>query len=238
MRRVVSFVMLIALLSNCTYVLPQYHNYERKTRVAVSSRVGEVLDASEAEQYSLFGEVKDFESAIFYGIEGGGYEAIITTAEGRYVAVNRDSRAIEIIGDYIDEHDSYMESREEYENKWGIIDYDVLGFGITKSEIDANTDTRASLGCAIGSGLLAIPAIIVVSVLVWLSNWELDLTPGGQQNDDTGSMWGIAPFLCVAVGIGVTTYIMHRENDRNNALEKIRQERKPRFADSTEIEDM
>ena len=237
MKRMVAAVALFALLLNCTYTLPHYHEFDRGNRIVISDGVGDAMDLLEVKRYGLFPLVEDFQSAIFYEIEGGGYEVTILTEDRVFTAVNRDPRALDILRDHIDNHEAFRDSMEAYEEKWSIVDYDVLGFAITKTEIDANTDPRASLGCALGSGLLFGVALLGVSILIELSNLELDLTPGVQQDDDSGDAWIIVPAICLGIVAGVGTYIRHRENDREIALKKIQQERKPRIVESVEIDD-
>ncbi|MCK4941769.1 hypothetical protein KAS45_06705, partial [candidate division WOR-3 bacterium] len=165
----------------------------------------------------------DFESAIFYSIEDGGYEVEIRTTSSIFLAVNRDPHAVEILRDYIDGYETYMSSPEAFEKKWGVVDYDKLGFAITKSEVRQHSNLTASTACATGCAA----SIFGVSLLVALAI------------ADPGDIWGthtpeeernanIALGIGIVGGIVAGIFVHNWRNTINmeKALQLIKEARK------------
>jgi hypothetical protein len=111
MKKTLAFIVLVALLVNCTYTLPHYFYYERKRPIVISERVGETIEPDEREQFDLFHGIDDFKSAMFYVIPDGGYEVEIMTEHSKLVAVNRDTNAIPILGQPITTDEIKINSR-------------------------------------------------------------------------------------------------------------------------------
>ena len=142
MKCIVSLVVVVSLLVNCTFSAKGHKGYRVEGLVVVSERVGEVIDAEEREFFDLFlpeiylqPVTYRYESAAFHTIGGGGYELRISAVDDTLVVTNRDPQGIEILGDYIDNFEEVTESRQAFEDKWGIVDYDILGLPITKEEL-------------------------------------------------------------------------------------------------------
>jgi hypothetical protein len=152
MKFTVAFTIMISLLANCTYSAKQPNQYRVKGLVVVSERVGEVIDADEREYFNLLSSeiyvrpvTYRYETAALHAIAFGGYEVRISTANNTLVVVNRDTRGIEILRDYIDNYETVVESRQAFEEKWGIIDYDPLGQPITKDEMLLTEERMSSV---------------------------------------------------------------------------------------------
>ena len=163
MKCIVAFTLIISLLVNCTYSAKQPSEYRVKGAIAVSERVGEVIDADEREYFKLFSPeiyvrpvTYRYKSAMLYAIAFGGYEVRISTSNNTLVVANRDPRGIEILSDYIDNYETVLESRQAFEEKWGIIDYDPLGLPITKDEVLLTEERMSSAGKTPSSGFRAI----------------------------------------------------------------------------------
>jgi hypothetical protein len=142
MKRIVSLVLVVSLLVNCTYSAKGHNGYRVGGPIVVSERVGEVIDAEEREFFDLFlpeiylqPATYRYESAVFRTLGVGGYELRISTVSDTLTIVNKDPQGIEILGDYIDNYEAVVESTHAFEDKWGIVDYDFIGLPITQSEI-------------------------------------------------------------------------------------------------------
>lgn len=131
---------------SCTTSLRQYKNYEPIDYcVTIHYLVGEVIDKTEKEKYNLFWEIEGFQEAVFHPVVGGGYEVEIITETCRMKAVNRDSNAIMILRDYNSTYDATYEGRLAFMSRWDIIDFDGMGFPVTKDEVEKYS---LKLGCA------------------------------------------------------------------------------------------
>ncbi len=143
MKRFVSIMVLYSCLQNCTFVPKHDIQYDIKRGVTVSERVGDTIDSEEREHFGLFlpeiyvrPMTYKFESAAIYAIPGSGYELRLSAASKTILVVNKDPRGIDILTDYIDNYESVVESRENFEKKWGVVGYDNLGLFITTSELE------------------------------------------------------------------------------------------------------
>lgn len=221
MKRVVAVVVLVAWLTNCAPTLSthKYHQYERGYAIIISERVGEKIDAEEREQFGLFKDVEDFESAIFYSIKDGGYEVEIRTTNSIFLAVNRDPYAFEILRDYIDGYETYMSSPEAFEKKWGVVDYDKLGFAITKREVRLYSNPIASTACCVGCATSIIGVSFLVALAIAFAH-------------ESEQMTYIALGVGIVVGIGggiVAGSVVHNWRNTINmekALQLIKEARK------------
>lgn len=173
MKKTIAFIVLVALLVNCTYMLPHYLAYTRGRPIVISERVSETIDVEEREQFSLFYEINDFESATFYSVSGGGYEVEIIAKDLVLVAINRDIQAVAILRDYIDRYDEILKSRKAFERRWRITAYDDLGFPITHDEVNLVRRRETAyffsagcglLGCAGGGWLGGILALMITGM--------------------------------------------------------------------------
>jgi hypothetical protein len=105
--------------------------------------VGDVIDSEEREYFNLFHQeiyirplTYQYISATVTPIYNGGYAVHISTTQGILYIENNDPRGLEILADYIDNYEVIGETREIFEEKWDIIDYDDMYLPITKHERD------------------------------------------------------------------------------------------------------
>lgn len=222
-KRILVFTVLFALTLNCAYTPRHYLNYQRTQPIIISRRVGETVDVVEREQFDLFKGIEDFEFASFYKILNGGYEMIMITKQSKYIVVNRDSLAIEILGDYISRYEEIKNSKTEFEKKWKIVDYDELGQPITKYEINRVKKSNYTIGCTAAT---LIPGFTLAAII------ELVLGIGSSFSGTEASR---KPFYYV---IGVTTITavvaaLHgNHQDRITAISAIKKVRQPRVVDN------
>jgi hypothetical protein len=237
MRRIACTIVLFTFVINCTYSFRYYDEYTRGQPIVISEGAGETIDAAEGEQFALFQQVEDLESATFYEIDEGGYEVSMMAGGKEFVAVNRDPMAVQILRYYVDNHAEIMESRQVFEKKWGVVGYDTLGIAITNREIGAYTDPGGPVALGLGCGLLSVLGIGLVGFMIYMSNWELDLFSGEQDEDEDA--WGNA---VVPLGLGaamwIATYLWMSDNSKNRTLQMIKEGRKPVVVDSLEQYDI
>jgi hypothetical protein len=219
MKQTVAISMLVISLLNCTYMLKQYDVYERQDVIVFTEEIGEVIDAEERERYDLFPGVEGFQDARFYKIAGGGYEVEMVTRKGDFVSVNWDEMACQILTDYFTQHNNEHYNQTDFEEKWEIIDYDALGFPITKVEISRHS---SRVGCCITGCCFGGVAGSVIGVAIGKAN-----DSGGSDDYDytvvslflTGTMGSL---LGSVHGFGLSDWY---------ALTRIKELRKPRVID-------
>jgi hypothetical protein len=220
MKRRISVVVVMALLFNCAYMPRHYLSYEKTRPIVISALVGETIDPEEREKFDLFHGIEDFKSAMFYGIKGGGYEVEIVTDRGKYVAVNRDLKAIQILKDYFYRYDETSYNQKAFENRWKIIDYDTLGFAISQQEVDSHTRMTCCVGFSGGCGLVSLGLSLFMA-------WGYGLN---HMNDSDQSA---VNRICLIIVIGgtlagvVTGALSGGKMDRDRAIDAIREARMP-----------
>ena len=220
MKKALVFIIVIALLSNCAHNLHHYHNYKKTRPIVISTHVGETIDPDERERFGLFTGIEDFKAATFYGIEDGGYEVEILTTNKKLVAVNRDPKGIEILSNYIDSYTEMQYSKEDFEKKWKVVDYDYLGQPITEYEVYGNKKLSYSTCCGTGLGLLGIIPVGWIALSKGSVGSDIRM-------DDTIFVVGIA--LCYVVGMLIGSII-----DKNvvlKTLKTIKEARKPKVVE-------
>ena len=225
MKKTLAFIVLVALLVNCTYTLPHYFYYERKRSIVISKRVGETIEPEEREQFDLFHGIDEFKAATFYEITGDGYDVEIFTEHEKLIAYNRNPDAVMILRDYIERYEIIKDSMLEFEKKWGIVDYDVLGQPITTDEIKINSRrywpgflalSGTVVGCVSSCLIFGIPEVAV------------DVP---SDYDDSESKNKIFIGLGSA-GLGCLSGTLYGiELDKRDALRKIKDARKPRVVE-------
>lgn len=226
MKRTVAVVVLMVLLANCAPKLlaREYHQYERGHAIIISERVGEKVDVEERVHFGLFRGIDDFESAGFYDVDGGGYEVVIKTTKRTFVAVNRDPNAVEILRDYIDGYEMDISSWKAFEKKWGIVDYDEIGFAITTSEVRQHSNPIASTACAVGCAASIVGASFLAALAITDPG---DLRPTTEEEE-------LQAYIALGLGIfggGVVGIFVHNWRNTINmekALEFIKEARKLR----------
>ncbi|KPJ73972.1 hypothetical protein AMJ52_02425 [candidate division TA06 bacterium DG_78] len=212
----------IALLLQCTYGVHyyDYHDYELEQPIVISERIGETIDPEEREQYDLFPGIENFTSATFYVPSTIGYAVEIVIEDKKYISVNREPMAVEILCDFFEKYEYTEKFREEFETEWAVVTHDDIGFPITQDEIDAmRHPTRVLLLGATGGCLLGIIPGALIGLAIGFSVehfGELAVVYAGP-----GALIG-GGLLAV---IGASTA---RSIDKNNALEDIKESRRLR----------
>jgi hypothetical protein len=234
-----------ALLLNCTipYSIRDYNTIAVADLepVVISDRVGEAIDSLERDNYKLFPNVKDFESAEFHKIEGG-YVVNLTKTNGeRYRSVNRDPHGLDILRAYLDNyesikpmHDSLMKKRkierytgknmpvytkvlDPFEKKWKIVDYDdALGLPITSEEV-ALYNKRKYNCCLYSVGCL-IPTSLFTG-FIWFASVMGDWSGDSYSADE-------AIFLTSSIISAVFGVFIGRGVDRSETIKAIKKGRK------------
>jgi len=224
MKRIVAVVVLVMLISNCTYSLIQYRVYNRGDIIAFNNKVGDVLDAEERTEYDVFPDIEGFKEARFYAIPDGGYEVEIVTDRGKYIGVSRDVQADQILRDYFSRYHSAHFNQSDFQKRWKIVTYDALGLPITEREISRNTKPWCLIGGALGCGLVSFGASFALASVIALG--ELSSQHSGE-NDElyvAGIIGGTVAGMFTGVLVG-------RMVEYRRALNAIKKARKPRVVE-------
>jgi hypothetical protein len=223
MKRVTAVMMVMALLSNCVVRVQEQNRppAEIGYPVVPVKQVGEVtvIDAEKGEQLGFFPGIEGFEEARFIATSSGGYELEVVTESNRFASINNDSFAVAILYDYIDNYDEFKESREAFEKKWKIVDYDELGFPITSYEV--GSVKNRSLPWIFGGGCLLLGAL-PIAFLTMLGGGASP--SGGEFNLAAGSMV-IAGGVAASIALGA---VIGNGISNRRALNKIKESRKLR----------
>ncbi len=166
-RLVIILLALYCVTCTVKYSLPGYTSITITDLrpVVVSEKIGDTIDLIERDQFNLFPGINSFESAQIFVLSDstGGFIIELTSIYGKkHHSINRDPHGLEIMGDYIDNYeniiatrDSLMRSRkiienvyrgfhkepvyekvkDPFETKWHIINYDAMGLPITHEEV-------------------------------------------------------------------------------------------------------
>jgi hypothetical protein len=224
MRRSVTCIVLIALLySQCAP--RRYGGYRRiDVPIIISDVVGEIVDAEERSKYDLFKGIDDFEQARFYAIEEGGLCAEIQTAHYTMVSVFRESQMRIMLKEYIEKYESMQTSRELLETKYDIVDYDALGFPITRAEVARFSNLLMNCGCILASagavaGIFWLGAVGVLWSSIFSPNWE-------EEEERAENLFVIGIGAGIVAG-GLTGLIVGAF-DKNKGVDIIKASRMPR----------
>jgi hypothetical protein len=206
MKCILSLVMISLLLANCIHSpsRPTEQKYDLVHQIIISERVGEVIDAQEREYFNLFlpkiylpPMTYQYESAVFRAISGGGYVVRIATTGDTLISVIKDLRGIEILGDYINNYEEIKGSREAFDNKWNIIDYDFLDLPITKQEVEftreyLNAEKKLPRRWPVlaGASLGAVVGGVTAAVIAYKKGDTLDIL----DDPEWGCIHGCLPF--------------------------------------------
>ncbi len=230
MRRVVAVVILVVLVLNCAPTLPQidYSQIKREQPIVVSERVGDVIDAEEREQFSLFPNVEGFQEARFYPFREGGYTLEITTAKEKLVSVNSWPSAVLLMRDFIDNYERYESHPDSFAIKWKISGYDDLGVPITKYEADGVVSIGRAVSCGCVAGLLAGLGAAAFGAAA-VRDYG---TSGGDMGGGIGLMMVAIGCTVIVAGLaGCLTGIGVYRSDKKNTVGRIREMRKPRVVE-------
>ena len=227
MRKIVVFTVLITLLS-CQCTSRYYTEYQKPANpFIVSARVGEAVDLEERDKFGLFQGIKDFKEAKFYSSAGGGYEVQIETETQKLIVLVRSSNEFLILREYIDRYEEIQESREEFEAKWEIVDYDDLGFPITVNEVNRHQGGGFSWLACLGTSVVITGLSSLVVGLIAMSNFNPfgdGVSPEELHKANIVFIGGTAlgVLLGVLVGNSVKKSISEEE-----ALKSVKEARKP-----------
>lgn len=237
MKRVVSVIVLVALTLNCAFRLRQKTDPRQDAQYPVvpSAQVGEVIviDADERAELNLFPGFNGFQKAQVIVTSGGGYEVEIVTETKRYVSFNNDPDAVAILLDYTENYDEIEYDRAAFEARWGVIDYDTLGFPITHSQVNRTIGIGGGSVCGCGGGLAAGLAAGIGLGALAIAEARGANEGGADMGVGMGILFG---GLAIAVIVGgvvalstgcLTAHIVHGE-DLKRAVEKIKEARLPR----------
>ena len=219
MKKMVVYIVVSALLSNCAHNLVHYRHYETTRPIVINVSVGETIEPEEREKYNLFKGIDNFKTAMFYDIADGGYEVRIITENKALVAVNRDSLAVMILRDYINRYEEIQDSKREFEKKWKIVDYDSLGLPITQYEL--NQIRKPGSGMLIGGATGCVGGFFVFLALAELIG-EHGEVGGGVGDVVFFSGWA----LSTAAGAWLGEKIF-----RDRALRAVKEAREPRVVE-------
>ena len=215
----VSVLLIILVWLNCTYPLKRYAVHERSGVVILSDRVGEVIDAEERKQYGLLRGTVAFQSAVLYEIIEGGYVIEIITKDDNYVVVNRDPQGLDLLRDYVDRNEEVKESKDDFEKKWKIVEYDKVGLPITQNEVNNIRGHGLTIGCGVAGGL---GTVLIGGAALWFYGLVAAL---GHERDH------INPWILIGAGLplGVFTGVLAGISiDESRAINWIKQAREPR----------
>lgn len=217
MKRLMIVLVLIGLVASCAYAPKRYNTYEKGRAVTVSHRVGVLIEAQEREQFDLLRGIQDFKTAKYYAIHGGGYIVEIVTTSEMFLAVNRDTLAVSVLRDYINRYEEVLDSRDDFEAKWQIVDYDDPGQPITRHEIGQESSAMLfGAACCLGGGIAS-------GLLGYLMTYSLV----------SGS--SIVPMVAVtaagALSSGAIGLMYGSRFNEGRVLRKIKEARKPRLAE-------
>jgi hypothetical protein len=199
--------------------MKQYDKCERGAVIILSERVGEIIDIEERRQYELFRGTVGFQSAVLYEIIEGGYVLEVVTEDDNYVIVNRDPQGFDILREYVDRNEEVRKSKEDFEERWKIIDYDNVGLPITLSEVSKVKGLGWTIGCGVAG---SIGAIVICGAVLYM--YAL-VGAMGHDNDQ------INPLILIGVGLPVAVYtgiLAGVSIEEARAINRIKAARSPR----------
>jgi hypothetical protein len=219
MTRIIHMVAILCVCAGCS---SRYFRIgpEIADAVVVHDNVGDVIDAGEREYYTLYPGVTDFVEARYYEAIRGYYVEIVTSTN-KIISLNRDSRGLAILHDYIERYDEYRQSEMAYELKWEIVDYDELGHPISRAEL--NSDIVQYYSCLTGGCLGGCLGMLSGCILI--ATFSEDFDPYDDLGDDlaAGASCAIGGTAGCLFGFGVTLLTI----PEHKKLSLIRQSRKP-----------
>ena len=221
------FILLLIASSCATFSPRMYYSYDKTGPLVISEKVGATIEPAERNKYNLFHNVKDFKSASFQELKGGGYELEIMTADHRYIAVNRDSLALAILRDYIDNYETIKDSIKKFESKWRIISYDTLGQPITRFEVGR---TYYTCCCAGGFGLVEFCGTYAAVPIITFVYWFASILYGFEMKEINTTTAAVIVGTSSAL-IGLVVGHIIDNSQQNNRIKKIKEARKPRLVE-------
>ncbi len=231
MKPLYCYTVIFVITNCCTLGWWRKPVEEEPEPIVVSDLVGDNIDLDERDRYGLFTNIDEFVSAAFYEKpkQEEGYKIVLITQHKPYIAYNNDPLTLPMLRDYIDHYDSISVSREGFEEKWQIADYDTLGLPITQAEISIVSSTKgACIGTSAGLGML-VGCLIGLQMAgenretYYGGDWDI----GGIEDQMEGAFIGatIGTVAGTVAGIIMTKAI--EKQKRPESLQKIKEMRKP-----------
>jgi hypothetical protein len=146
----------------------------------------------------------------------------IVTANEQLIVVNRDPQAVEILQDYIERYEEIKDSREAFEEKWQVVDYDDFGLPITHVEVKKVDQGIGRIGYGIGCGFVGI---IPAGIMAFLAGGG-NITQNIQDKTTAYIVFIVVMAANIAAGVGIGS-----NADRNYALKVIKEARKPKVVE-------
>ena len=227
MRRSVTCIVLVTLLY-CQCAPRRYSGYRRiDVPIVISDVVGEVVDVEERSKYELFNGIDDFEQARFYAIEEGGLCIEVQSIHYTMVSVNRDPQMHMILKEYIEEFEWIQSSKESFERKWDIVDYDALGFPITRTEVARFSNLLVNCSCMLASaGTVAGIFWLGALGVLWGSIFSYDYEEQEERAEN---------LFLIGIGAGIVagglTGLVLGSFDKNKGVDIIKESRVPRIVE-------
>jgi hypothetical protein len=200
--------------------MAHYRTYSVGSRIELSGKVGESIDATELLDYDIFPSIEGFNESMFFKIPGRGYEIQIAAEDGRYIAVNRYPDGVEILKDYFVQYDPTHKDLSGFEGKWGVIGYDALGFPITQHEVSQGGRSGCSCIATAGCGVVSLGLSLLFAWGYGLNH----INDADQSAVNSVCVGIVAGGTVVGVGAG---YLAGRLIDRSRAFRAIENARKP-----------
>lgn len=250
-RQLISGVFLSGILLVCCVPssTTQKGSSDTQKEIVLSEKIGSVVDQDIRARYNLFPDlifyIKDkrndtadvrFIDARFYRLGKGGYIVRIRLDGGVYDAQNTGARAIAILQDYLASYDSMVQygSRKKFEEKWEVIDYDVLGQPITLDEVEKYTRVNRRMvytGLGVMAGGMAVGGITGCAIGTWTSMLSGCLGGVGGSPDPEDKTILITTLTCAGLGAVpgaatmVTAQVMRKKY--SDAVNHIKHQRLP-----------
>ena len=225
MKRVVAVVISVVFVVNCPLRFGRRTQPQQEPGEQISEVI--VIDPEERERLGLFPGIEGFKEARCNVTSGYGYEVEIVTETERLVSVNDDQDAAVILYDYINNYEEIEYARASFEARWGIIDYDALGFPITRSQVAREVTPGHAVACGL-AGCFGVGGVGGLLIGIYAANTV-------DEDDEYRGLSIAAAAICGGVAAGllagcVTGFGMY-ERDKTQALERIKESRKPRLVE-------
>lgn len=241
MKKLIVFIILIPFIF-CQCVQYYAPVQELTGPEVLSYRVGEIIDPEERQYYGLFPGIEGFQYAEFYRLSGGGYEVHIQTEQHKLLVRITSPNGFLLLRDYINWYEEAVAAKDEFEEKWSIVDYDDLDLPITEedigkyfigSHIDSNVK---SCGCGLLAGVLIVAGAFLVSMSIIFSSIFSPPTQEEEQTAKTiiigGCALGLVTGVLIARSLKGKDQQKVQERSKQKALDLIKEARKPRVIET------
>ena len=200
---------------------PQFSVKSRSERnpAIIHEHVGSFIEPEEREYYGLFHGIEGFQEAVFFKRDDRGFDILIMSDEHTYYAKYDGFKADEILYDYIENHNQMQISRDDFEAKWSIVGYDILGFPITKNDVDRTFSVYRITSYTCGGILIGSCAGTLYGCHDIEYDWDVPKLSGDED----------VIFWCIAGGLltGGVVYIAETFFAKRNPVPHINKQRGP-----------